>query len=85
VDIYKQKPTIASGLVEFQSPGNDLSSQDLSVQVFSALEHFTSEFGMGSGSSTPLQLPGISNQILNYLCLTTSISRDPQDFKFKKS
>jgi hypothetical protein len=44
------------------NPGNDLFFRDLSVQVFSALECFTSEFGMESGSATPLQLPGINKE-----------------------
>lgn len=37
--------------------GNDLFSQDPAVQVSSALERFTSLFGMGKGGSAPLESP----------------------------
>ena len=41
----------------FLSPGNDLLSQEASLQVSSALEVFTSVFGMGTGVSPPLWSP----------------------------
>ena len=56
-----KKPSFKEGLMI--NPGNDLFSQNLAVQVFSALERFTSEFGMESGSATPLQSPGIKNGV----------------------
>ena len=37
--------------------GNDIFSQGVSPQVSSALERFTSVFGMGTGGSTPLKSP----------------------------
>ena len=41
------------------NPGSDLFSQDPAVQVSSAMERFTSVFGIGTGGSTPLQPPGL--------------------------
>ncbi len=38
-------------------PGNDIFSQKVAPQVSSALERFTSVFGMGTGGSTPLKSP----------------------------
>ena len=42
-----------------KKPGNDLLFHRVSPAVSSAKECLTSEFGMGSGVTTPLWSPGI--------------------------
>ena len=46
------------------TPGNDLPSQEASLPVFSALEVFTSVFGMGTGVAPPLGSPGLLRSML---------------------
>jgi hypothetical protein len=55
-----------------KNSGDDLSSQNLAVKVFSALKCFTAEFGMESGSSTSLQPPDEKKQIYVFFRLATS-------------
>ncbi len=40
------------------NPGDDLFSHSVTRAVSSALGRFTTVFGMGTGGSTPLELPG---------------------------
>ena len=52
----KNAPAIAEAL---SNVGDDLSSQSVSRQVFSALVSLTSVFGMGTGGPSPLKTPTI--------------------------
>ncbi len=45
--------------IDKKKPGNDLLSHAVSHAVPSALKGLTSEFGMGSGVSPSLWLPGL--------------------------
>ena len=48
-----------TGYIRYKKfPGNDLLSQDLAVQVPSALEGLTTVFGMGTGVAPPPSSPG---------------------------
>jgi hypothetical protein len=68
-----------------KNPGDALSSQNLSVKVFSALKHFTSEFGMESGSSASLESPGEKKQkLLSHFLSPGNLKRDCQAQKSKE-
>ena len=57
----KNKPgRMRPGNVDPLTPGGDLFSQRTAPPVSSALERFTSVFGMGTGGSTPLEPPEVS-------------------------
>lgn len=53
----KKDPPLHESGPSLLSPGNDLRSQEVSLSVCSALEVFTSVFGMGTGVSPPLWSP----------------------------
>ena len=53
-------------MVSLHLPGNDLLSQDPSVQVSSALEVLTSVFGMGTGGTPPVSSPDLRAFSQNY-------------------
>ncbi len=48
---------VDSGQKEKEPFGNGIFSRRVAPQVSSALERFTSVFGMGTGGSAPLQSP----------------------------
>ena len=68
----KNAPAIAEAL---SNVGDDLSSQSVSRQVFSALVSLPSVFGMGTGGPSPLKTPTAFDyrQILQYQTLFVKV------------
>ena len=54
---HENRRIFVDGVKNQKLLGNDIFSQGVSPQVSSALERFTSVFGMGTGGSTPLKSP----------------------------